>query len=481
MSNSEAISAAVAYVASPLHTLSATNLAEEIQESLRCCAVAIDGAVTAVESNAAAAHELIDQLAGEARKILTASCPEVADADSRMAYAERSVVEFHSQIAAAEARKRVALEGEAVRVDEALALACEVVGGPSDVVQRMRKAVSCLPGRPVEPTEIRVLTASGSEPASLSHITAEDPLPFRISALSLPTTADVLLSAPASVRPAPRQVLCRLTVTPAVAGLMHPSDEDAVVQQLAAHIKVVAVLVPPTASDISASLGSAAGSGRAHIVPTRAEVSRGHCSFLELVVDLVGMPVDACVVVTELRIAGRPFTTSDVSPDGDSCIPLAVRVRRYATPLHAPNTFAVPSANTYKALSISDDGELYAAVGGAGVDVFGPDGSKLRRLEVTGLSAMSGVACVPGNDVIILSEHSGSPAARTAAVNARTGDVLWVVGPICGCDLSANGIAVMPQQGLVVVSSPRSLVALRVSDGTQVAVERHGGWIQRVS
>ena len=150
-----------------------------VGQRLRELAVAISAALEAVAANAAKAREQVDGLLTAARSALTTDVSEHADPSSTLSTSaglDHAASELYAEISTTETRKTVALEAEAVRVDEALVLVADVLEGRGDQAV-LKECLRGLPTSPVEHPGIEVIQSGDSSSSRL---------PFRVRTLSTP-------------------------------------------------------------------------------------------------------------------------------------------------------------------------------------------------------------------------------------------------------------------------------------------------------
>jgi hypothetical protein len=168
---------------------------------------------------------------------------------------------------------------------------------------------------------------------------------------------------------------------------------------------------------------------------------------------------DSKVVIRGISVAGQPVT------HGQS-LPAHVAV---LTGMNAPLRLE-GAANIFSTtLAISGDGTLYAPQFGLpDVLVFSADGTPLPSLHVAslGLSNYASNIAFDEATTTLLQADVNSVAPKLVAADAVTRWVRWSAELNAGC----YGIAVLPEQGLVVASMPVSsgLRVYRLADGTVV-------------
>lgn len=431
----------------------------DLETTLRTLAVAASAALEAVRASAAVARARIDEVAESARA-LQSTAHEGSDADmaaSHRAVLEQRITALHADIAAAEARIVAALESDAVRVDNALAAAESLRAGDSSGVC---SPVDCFPMFPDDRSRIDVRETGA--PAT------GDPLPFRICALGTPALADVELLLPSrrSVLPAPGQPLCELRLLPAAASLLHEGDAGAAASWLSRFVSASAALVTRPLPREGAGSDTGAAPVVAVSLPVAAQVLNAK---VVLMADLSGAPEGlSFAVLTRVCVAGQPLSAT-----ASVALPLPVPVG-CCTPLRPFLVLQADDRHRCPVPAISDVGVLYQPVGEGRVAAFGPDGSPLPSIQVAGLPHVTCAAFCRRSGLLLLAESHGG--GRVGAVDPATGELRWATAPPGG-RLTAEGVAVMPEHGIVVVadSAANSLLLFLVADGSLLSAVKTAG------
>ena len=430
---------------------------------LRELAVAISATLDAVVANAAAAREQVDGLLIAAHVALTRDhdSAEAADALDPSAALDRAASELRAEISAAKSRKTVALEAEAVRVDEALVLVADVLEGRGDQAA-LEECLRSLPTSPVEHPGIEVVEAD--DPSECTSAL----LPFRVRVLPTPGAAEVLLRPVArSVRASPRAVLCHLSLSSTITAGMHPTDVDALLTSLRPRISATAALVAAQGSADVVSGSRICSNGVAAMASSLSVSFTTHSrGILAVSVDLPGdSRVGSWVVLSRITIGDQPlaFVGRDDPSSTGSLSSIAFLVCRG---LVAPHVFDAPSGQVYKTPAVSDTAVLFMPDGGHVVEVLETDvASSLqpRRFELPADLHAFGAAFDARTGRLLL----GSADGRIAAVDSATGSVCWVSSRDAGS--SACGIAVMPEEGICIIAAGLRLVVFHISDGSLAA------------
>ena len=418
---------------------------------LRGLAFAISRELSNVCANAAAAHQCIDALA----------CTDMSSAGDDEDHSEDSAriitAALHADVSAAEARKTAALETEAVCVDAALELADSMDSDPG-ARDALREFLSTHVSAPVESADIRVVAAG------VSLICAHR---ARVAAPAALGASDVCFRRPSRLRAAPGQALVEITLAPgaiaAASFLRYPEDAAAALSSLAPHIRVVAAL-----STYAADTGAVKGVP----LPVTVALSSSGMS-LTVSADLSEATTSSCAfaIVASVAAFGQALCMHGAGGDAEaaSTLPAAVPVavsRAMLPPLCVPvaEDGERPSF-TYMTPAISPEGILL--VPGAHNDVlfFGPDGARLSALKLPGLCPCAVAYCAKSRLLIIADEN-----ARLVAADEVSGAIRWSVTTANEEDADISGLAVLPDEGVVVATSSHSrLLVFRISDGTPLA------------
>jgi hypothetical protein len=166
------------------------------------------------------------------------------------------------------------------------------------------------------------------------------------------------------------------------------------------------------------------------------------------------------IIISSITFAGQSLAgfPSDI-------LSIDIKRRGLWAPLQLPDT-----TNRFVQMpAVSDDGTLYASMReGKEVKVFAPDGSTLPPLTLSDFDVPCDVHSVAVDDTInaLFVCNANGAASKVVAIDSVTRKIRWSTA--AGVIPHALGLCALPQQGILIVSSWRGLVALRAIDGVEV-------------
>jgi hypothetical protein len=400
-------------------------LGREVANVIRAVGESAEAERQRLESLRTTLHIAVDSRINELLAIVTTA------ESTKIAALERELERLDAVLVRTRREHAAARESLTVKSDDEIATLSTTLTASLDGIDAL---LATLPHGPVEPSLLRLELDEG---ALLSSIRAAGTVlgPCGVRA------ADVVVRGlPTTVRPGrPFQVELVLSDDyPCRA----PAELEAAAASLAFHARV----------NVALEIGADLQPLHAMLVPASGVVAVS-----------VAIPESggrgAEVVVSSVTVAGQPVA-------GGQALPTRLPVFRG---MHAPLVINGASNEYASAPVITSDGAMYAPLhGSTDVLVFAADGTPQSSLPLAALGLSAETSCaafVEATCTLLLADENGD--SKLVAVDAASRTVLWSAALAGAC----LGIAVLPAQGVIVVSE-RYLDKLhvhRLTDGVRVA------------
>jgi hypothetical protein len=245
---------------------------------------------------------------------------------------------------------------------------------------------------------------------------------------------------------------------------------------LAFHAHVSVLLVSP---QVHGADGAKLPLQAAVVVLAQTETGSGIVSVSVTIELPESIPRDAEVVIDSVTFAGQAVSRCLRDCAEVQALPFYMPVRlRVVTGMQAPLRLEGAVSDVYQMNPvITPEGMLYAPKKGSfDVLVFAADGTPLPSLPLTTLGLSSYTRCAAFVDgvekdtgtLLLADVNNAAWNVKLFAVDAASRAVRWSSGACGGSCYDCYGIAVLPAQGVAIVSDMDQLHAHRLSDGFRV-------------
>lgn len=444
-------------------------------------AAAIQSARAAVTASAAATRDSVGDRYCVAAGEIASFSEELKEAAIAALDSERDLL--LTAIDAAEATKAAALDGEAVRVDEALEALIDVCGAARaalqsvpthasgvDAVQfpsnhELRISEVLARAQHLFKDELRRLPRAPSEPTYISFTdpasAADGSRLGRVAAPRGPTPADIVLEVPRSVAPgAVLEVVARLSDAYAASVFSDPAALRAAAAAFASGLSISAVarLQGGDSQPLGVSIAPPSADGLPGSAIVR--ISTPHSPTGSV----------SCIEISSFCVAGVPASADSFR---GAVVPVVASIR-------APLLLSDLSLSRCSPAVSPVDGSLFVPRAGRAVLQFSASGEFIREINPGDFGLSGETASAAATQGAFFLADDSSPASQIVALgfDGPAGRPLkpvelWRSGGLDRC----RGLAVLPTHGVVFASSfnPDQILAYKVLSGELVCSVRMVG------